>query len=189
MSQPQPEVNAAAPAAGAVETGPRPKPPGLLKFFLKAPFKIKFKFLVVVFTGLGVLGSAGFGIKKIFSIQIKPKVVEHKPVVEAPKKKIERILELKNLSFSVMDRRRIRNAYVQFSVLIECADDECMRQLELYRAKLIDGVFEVSSHYFVEDFLNPSGAQRFKLDLYKHYTDYFPHHPPMSVSLKEWVMN
>ena len=125
---------------------------GFFSFFWVSSLKIKFIVLLIVFTGLCVLVSSATAILFILHIQ-EPKVQAEIPKVKALPTDL--VYEIRNLSFSVSDKMLIRNAYVQFVLSIQCRSEECLRQLELNRAKLIDLVYEVSSPFLSRILIPP----------------------------------
>ncbi len=159
---------------------------GFFSFFWVSSLKIKFIVLLIVFTGLCVLVSSATAILFILHIQ-EPKVQAEIPKVKALPTDL--VYEIRNLSFSVSDKMLIRNAYVQFVLSIQCRSEECLRQLELNRAKLIDLVYEVSSPFFIENFNTPRGMQDFKKLLFKAYVERFGKNAPEEINFKDWVMN
>ncbi len=100
--------------------------------------------------------------------------------------------EIKDMSVGFINRTGNRTAYAQFSLVFDCENEECVKNLSLNRAKLLDAIYQVSGNYYIEDFTAPlvqEGFKRFKLGLLQFLKKNFPGEVPRQVIFRDWFMN
>jgi hypothetical protein len=122
----------------------------------------------------------------------EPKVLEVSRESEISKEDDFKTYELKHLSVGFMDKKETRMAYAQFSLVFNCPDEACKKNLLLHHAQILDTIFEVGSEFFVEDFVYPSateGFSRFKSKINLQLEKKFANLAPKSVVIQDWFMN
>jgi hypothetical protein len=99
--------------------------------------------------------------------------------------------EIKGVSVGFMDKKDTRMAYAQFTLIFNCADEPCKKNLLLNQAKLLDSIFEVSSNFYIEDFVHPNanqGFSRLKSKIVEELDKKFAALAPKGVSIQDWYM-
>ncbi len=100
--------------------------------------------------------------------------------------------EITGMSVGFMDKKEHRLSHAQFSLVFHCPDEACNKNLLLNHAKVLDIIFEVSSDFYIEDFLYPEaekGFLRFKNKITKEMEKKFAVMAPKGVVIQDWFMN
>jgi flagellar basal body-associated protein FliL len=100
--------------------------------------------------------------------------------------------EINQISMAVMNRKGTKTAYAQFSLVLDCPDEESHKTLSMNRAKLLDAIFVVGGGFYLEDFQGEKAAksfEKFKKDLLQKYETDFHAQAPREISLKDWFIN
>jgi hypothetical protein len=123
---------------------------------------------------------------------------EVKAVVEPPREttslhieEASNLYEIKGVSVGFMDKKDTRMAYAQFTLVFNCADEACKKNLLLNQAKLLDTIFEVSSDFYIEDFVQleaTKGFTRLKSKIVEQLDKKFAALAPKTVSIQDWYM-
>jgi hypothetical protein len=93
---------------------------------------------------------------------------------------------------AVMNRKGTKTAYAQFSLVLDCPDEESHKTLSMNRAKLLDAIFVVGGGFYLEDFQGEKAQksfEKFKKDLLQKYQTDFHAQAPREISLKDWFVN
>lgn len=100
--------------------------------------------------------------------------------------------EIKGLSVGFMDRKDTRMAYAQFNLVFNCPSEACKKNLVLNHAKVLDAVFEVSSDFYIEDFVHPEaqkGFSSFKSRISDQLKKRFVSVAPKNLVIQDWFLN
>jgi hypothetical protein len=76
-------------------------------------------------------------------------------------------------------------------LVFNCADEACKKNLLLNQAKLLDTIFEVSSDFYIEDFVQleaTKGFTRLKSKIVEQLDKKFAALAPKTVSIQDWYM-
>lgn len=99
--------------------------------------------------------------------------------------------EIKGISVGFMDKKDARMAYAQFTLIFNCLNEACKKNLTLHHAKVLDTVFEVSSEFYIEDFSHPNstkGFAKFKSRISDELSKKFASQSPSEISIQDWFM-
>lgn len=171
--------------------------PSFIATLKTAPSYIKARMLVLIGIGLFALFGALLSVTWILKAHRGPtateEVLEHsRHLASHESKEFEHAYEIKDMSMALLNRKGTRTAYAQFSLMFDCPDADSKHVLEMNRAKLIDGIFEVGGDFILEDFQAPlaaKGFERFKGQIQSRLQTQFKGNAPRVVVLKDWVMN
>ena len=151
----------------------------------------KAKLAGLAFLGIGVVIataiSVGFILKcnhaavAIVTAEKSAEVVETVPSFAFP-------YEINDISVAVSSRDFSRTAYAQFSLVLDCPSAQARHLMELNRARLLDGIFEVSTDFRLEDLTHPGGLKHFKALLEKKYRKVFQDGAPRQIALNDWLI-
>jgi hypothetical protein len=100
--------------------------------------------------------------------------------------------EIKGMNVGFMDRKDTRMAYAQFNLVFNCPDEACKKNLVLNHAKVLDVIFEVSSDFYIEDFVHPEaqkGFSSFKSRISQQLKKRFASVAPEGLVIQEWFLN
>jgi len=100
--------------------------------------------------------------------------------------------EIDQISMAVMNRKGTKTAYAQFSLVLDCPNEESHKILAMNRAKLLDAIFVVGGNFYLDDFQGekaPKSFEKFKKDLLEKYQAEFHAQAPREIALKDWVIN
>ena len=100
--------------------------------------------------------------------------------------------EINQISMAVMNRKGTKTAYAQFSLVLDCPDEESHKTLSMNRAKILDTIFVVGGGFYLEDFQGEKATksfEKFKKDLLQKYENDFHAQAPREISLKDWFIN
>jgi flagellar basal body-associated protein FliL len=86
------------------------------------------------------------------------------------------------------NRKKNRTAYAQLTLLFDCANKEVLQSLEMYRAKILDVLYETANTFVIEDFKDAEGFDRFKITLMGKLHEKLPK-APRQIVLKDWLIN
>lgn len=165
--------------------------------FKSAPGYLKVRMFVLVGMGCTVLLGSLLSIVWIWKahrgLSATEEVLEHsRKFASHEPKEFEFAYEIKDMSMAVMNKKGTRTAYAQFTLMFDCPSADAKHVMELNRAKVIDGIFEVGGDFSLEDFQAPlaaKGFERFKSQLKARLTKQLKGEAPRNVVLKDWVMN
>jgi flagellar basal body-associated protein FliL len=128
----------------------------------------------------------------------KNKQEEKKKAEQAKKEEEERklanvpefteVYELSNITLHLSNRKKNRTAYAQLTLLFDCANKEVLQSLEMYRAKILDVLYETANTFVIEDFKDAEGFDRFKITLMGKLHEKLPK-APRQIVLKDWLIN
>lgn len=169
----------------------------VLSFVKGAPSYVKARVFLLALSASVVLIVTTLTIAWIWKLHRGPslteQVLEHSrqsASVEAPAFSLS--YEIKDMSMALMNKKGTRTAYAQFTLLFDCSNEECKHMLELHRAKIINGIFEVGGEFYTDDFSAPlakEGFEKFKGGIRSKLSEYFHSQAPREVVIKDWVMN
>jgi len=100
--------------------------------------------------------------------------------------------EINQVSMALMNRKGTQTAYAQFSLILDCPNEESKKTLTMNRAKLLDTIFLVGSGFYLDDFKGSEatkGFEKFKTLLLEKYQNEFQAQAPTEISLKDWIVN
>lgn len=167
------------------------------KEFLKiAPLTTKLKIVALFFSGFLILVVTVFSIKNIWSYYQGPDLTEsvlHRSRdVASISPEYTHVYEIKDMSVAFMNKKGTRTAYSQFTLIFDCENEECKKNMALQRAKVLDTIFEVGGEFYLEDFsppLAPGGFAKFKSEIIVSLKKHFKSLAPREVVLKDWFLN
>ncbi len=167
-------------------------PSNLWSFFWRSPVFTKLKLcgllLIAVGMVVGTLILVGAVVRVSFKnssendISSAPILVENHPEFEVN-------YLLKDISIPLVDRASTKIAYAQFSLMLDCPTNACKRAMELHRPKLLDRIFEVASKFYLEDFAQAKGFEKFKHAFLTTLRKDFNEMAPRQVTIENWVIN
>jgi len=171
----------------------------LLRFINYASRGTKIKLALVFILATVIVTGSLLTLSSLWKIYKGPE----KPVVLAPKEEHREIAstgheeankphEIKGIVVGFMDKKDTHMAQAQFTLLFNCMDEACKKNLVLNHAKVLDTLFEVGSDFYVEDFQAAEaskGFARFKTKLTEQLTKKFSHLAPHGVAIHDWNMN
>ena len=170
----------------------------LLSFFAKSPTRVKLRLSFFFTTGVTVIVVAGFIIGTVYKYHRSPSVTEQvltksrEVASAAPVQPYQYPYEIKDISIVLMNKNATRTAYAQFTLILDCPDEESKKAMTLHRARLLDTIFEVGSNFYIEDFTPTSAVKsfdRFKGGIRDSYAKFFKSQAPRDVVLKDWFVN
>jgi len=100
--------------------------------------------------------------------------------------------EINQVSMAIMNRKGTKTSYVQFSLILDCPNEEAKKTLTMNRAKLLDAIFVVGSGFYLDDFNGQEASKsfdRFKTQLLEKYQSDFHAQAPREIALKDWIVN
>lgn len=100
--------------------------------------------------------------------------------------------EINQVSMAVMNKKGTKTAYAQFSLVLDCPNQESHKTLSMNRAKLLDAIFVVGANFYLDDFQGEKAAKSFdklKKGLLEKFKTDFHAEAPREISLKDWVIN
>lgn len=162
-----------------------------------APSYLKIRMFMIAGSGLVVLLASLLSITWIWKAHRGPiateEVLEHsRKLASHETKEFEFAYEVKDMSMALLNRKGTRTAYAQFTLIFDCPDEESKHVLEMNRAKIIDGIFEVGGDFTLEEFQAPlaaKGFEKFKKNIQSRLQTQLKDQAPRLVVLKDWVMN
>ncbi|NBX75806.1 MAG: hypothetical protein EBQ92_04565 [Proteobacteria bacterium] len=170
-----------------------------LDWLRTAPYEKRQKALMLLGVGLIVLLAAVISTVIILRAQHSSTQVSHLQDSEGahsaethPKGPYSISYEINQISMAVMNRKGTKTAYAQFSLVLDCPDEESHKTLSMNRAKLLDAIFVVGGGFYLEDFQGDKAAksfEKFKKDLLQKYEADFHAQAPREISLKDWFVN
>ncbi len=167
----------------------------LLRFIHFASRTTKIKLGIVFLTGTFIVTGTLFTLSTLWKIY-KGSVPVHEETLREPAaifhEEALKTYEIKGISVGFMDRKDSRMAYSQFTLVFNCADEPCKKNLLLNHAKVLDTIFEVSSNFYVEDFVHPEankGFSKLKSKLTEDLQKKFADLAPKGVVIQDWFMN
>jgi flagellar basal body-associated protein FliL len=170
-----------------------------LDWLRTAPTEKRQKALILLGLGVIVLFAAVISTVVILKAQKPTTQVSHVAESEAshsgeahPKGPYSLSYEINQISMAVMNRKGTKTAYAQFSLVLDCPDEESHKTLSMNRAKLLDAIFVVGGGFYLEDFQGEKAQksfEKFKKDLLQKYQTDFHAQAPREISLKDWFVN
>ena len=100
--------------------------------------------------------------------------------------------EIKQVSMAISNEGGTRTAYAQFTLMLDCPNEDSQKLMVLNRAKLLDSIFEVGSTMTIEQFQGvkaPEAFAFFKKRLLEIYKGQFGDLAPREVVFRDWFIN
>lgn len=98
--------------------------------------------------------------------------------------------EIKEMSVAFMNRPGTKTQYAQFTLVFDCPNEVCKKNMAVNRSKVLDHIFEVGADFYLEDLTGTNTAQGmtlFKAKVLEKLTKAFPHLAPKQVVFKDWI--
>lgn len=174
-------------------TGRAPDLKPMKEFVRDAPLLDKLRLVGIMALAALVLWGTGYSIFLLLGLKSKFKVEPPEvPVVhhDAPKEvpAFTYAFTLENLTIAVTNRPGTRNAHAQFSLVLDCASEACLKQLKATRAKVLDTLYETALPYTTEELRAAGGIERLKIDLKENLVAQLGELAPREILLKDWVL-
>lgn len=173
---------------------PKVKKESFLQFFKKSNTKTKVRLVAAIFAGIIGLYFGLSSIKRIASIpgylaalNAPSEHVEHATPDVAP---FTYTYEMRPVSVQINDKTGLKTSYIQYSILFDCADKKCIRNLTISRAMLRNLIFEVTSGFGIVDFQpGQKGIVRYKQALLERLQTEFGELAPRNLAIENWTWN
>jgi flagellar basal body-associated protein FliL len=149
-------------------------------------FYVSLAVLIATATVLSIIWVVGAAITP----KAQPLAETAAPVAHAPPSQVGSFdYEVDNLNVTFGNAHHTRIAYAQFSLVVQCADAECLSWMKLNRASIRDAVFTVATRTNYEDFKNTAaGVETFKKAVLEEMKLRFRPHAPKSLLIRDWFM-
>jgi flagellar basal body-associated protein FliL len=156
----------------------------------RSSWRIRAQFASIWLTGAAVVISAAWVVLKLVIVLVDPSLEAKKPpapppVVAAP---FTYVVELKDLSFPMISRVKNRVMHGRFTVQLDCPTDMVRQRLEASKPKLLDAILELTSEFYLEDFMTVQGFDDFKKKLTESLGHRFHGGAPREVAIQDWTI-
>lgn len=167
-----------------------------IHFFMRVRPAIKVKLTVVFLTAMVITFGSAASIYTILNANRKLTLTEE--VLSKSRKLASEVpeytyaYELKDISIPLTNRKHTRSAFAQFTLILDCPNEEAKKNLTAQLPKILDAILVVGSGYYVEDFTPPlaeTGFARFKTEIKTNLAAFLHSAAPREVVLKDWFVN